>query len=101
MTHDHWLLILILAVGTYSLRLIGLYGGQRMIRNERLKNLLADLPGCLIVALVAASLGNADPITWIAAAIALFVAIITRNVVITMALGFAAMFALRYLTGGF
>ena len=101
MTPDHWLLILLLAVGTYSLRLIGLYGGQRMMRSARLKNLLADLPGCLVVALVAASLGTADLVTWIAAAIALLVAILTRNVVITMALGFAAMFALRYLTGGF
>lgn len=101
MSLDHWLLILLLALGTYSLRLIGLFGGQRMIRNERFRTLLADLPGCLIVALVAASLGNADPITWIAAAIALIVAILTRNVVITMALGFAAMFALRYFTGGF
>ncbi len=96
MTFDHWLLIGVLALGTYSLRLAGLIGGQAILRNAKLKVLLDDLPGCLIVALVATSLADAAPLTWIAAAFALGIAIVTNNVVITMALGFAAMFAMRY-----
>jgi|3_EtaG_2_1085321.scaffolds.fasta_scaffold09295_2 uncharacterized membrane protein len=96
MTLDHWLLIAFLAVGAYGLRLAGLIGGQAILRNERLKTLLDDLPGCLIVALVATSLADASPLTWIAAAFALVVAILTNNVVITMALGFAAMFGMQF-----
>lgn len=37
-----------------------------------------------------------EPLIWIAAAFALVVAIVSSNVVITMALGFAAMFGLQY-----
>ncbi|MAL80243.1 MAG: branched-chain amino acid transporter [Sneathiella sp.] len=96
MSPDHWLLILCLAVGAYGLRLAGLIGGQAIIRNARLKTLLDDLPGCLIVALVAASLANSDLTVWLAALFALAVAILSNNVVITMALGFAAMFGLQY-----
>lgn len=96
MTLDHWLLIGLLAIGAYGLRLAGLFGGQAILQNARLKTLLDDLPGCLIVALVATSLADASPLTWIAAAFALLVAILSNNVVITMALGFAAMFAMRY-----
>ena len=96
MSPDHWLLILCLAVGAYGLHLAGLIGGQAIIRNARLKTLLDDLPGCLIVALVAASLANSDLTVWLAALFALAVAILSNNVVITMALGFAAMFGLQY-----
>ncbi|MDF2367854.1 AzlD domain-containing protein [Sneathiella sp.] len=96
MTLDHWLLIALLAVGAYGLRLAGLIGGQAILHNAKLKTLLDDLPGCLIVALVATSLADAAPLTWIAAAFALVVAIVSNNVVITMALGFAAMFGLQY-----
>ncbi|WP_373083964.1 AzlD domain-containing protein [Sneathiella sp.] len=96
MTMDHWLLIAGLAVGAYGLRLAGLIGGQAILRHERLATLLDDLPGCLIVALVATSLADASATLWIAAAFALVVAILSNNVVVTMALGFAAVFGMQY-----
>ena len=45
MTLDHWLLIGLLAIGAYGLRLAGLFGGQAILQNARLKTLLDDLPG--------------------------------------------------------
>lgn len=97
MTDAQWLLIAILAFGAYSIRLIGLVGGQLFSENARLRKFLDDLPGCLIVALIASSLSEADVLTWTAASIAFIVAIISNNVVTTMGLGFLSILVLKLL----
>lgn len=97
MTDTQWLLIIVLAIGAYSIRFTGLVSGQLLSENVRLNKFLGDLPGCLIIALIAASLSEAHLLTWIAAAIAFIVALISNNVVATMALGFLSIFTLKFL----
>ncbi|WP_085905083.1 AzlD domain-containing protein [Kiloniella majae] len=96
MTDAQWFLIGTLALGAYSIRFLGLVSGQLISDNKHLSKFLADLPGCLIVALIVSSLAGADPITWTAAAIAFVVALISNHVVITMIFGFIAIFALKH-----
>lgn len=95
MTEQQWILILTLGLGAYGIRFLGLVAGKAINDNRHLKKLLDNLPGCLVVALVASSLANAEPITWLAAAIALAVAIISNHVVLTMLVGFAAIYLLK------
>ncbi len=90
MTGAQWLLIGLLACASYGIRLIGLFGGHAISANPRLKPFLDDLPGCLVVGLVAASLAGEPALTWGAALVALAVAILANNVVVTMAAGLAA-----------
>jgi uncharacterized membrane protein len=54
------------------------------------------LPGCLIVALIATSMLAAGWREWTAAALSLAAAVATRNVPATMAVGIAAVWALRH-----
>ncbi|QIE45426.1 branched-chain amino acid transporter [Pseudohalocynthiibacter aestuariivivens] len=89
MTSSQWTLIALLAAASYGVRLAGLFGGRALAANPRLKPLLHDLPGCLIVGLVAASLADASLLYWAAAAVALSTAILTGNLVITMLIGMA------------
>lgn len=95
MTVTEWLLILALAASTYSVRVIGLFAGQKITNHALLKKALETLPGCLLVALIASSLADADSMTWIAASIALIVAILSNHVILTMILGFASLFLLQ------
>ncbi|MEH6474552.1 MAG: AzlD domain-containing protein [Sneathiella sp.] len=95
MTDTQWLLIAILAIGAYSIRFVGLVCGQIVSQNAGLNKFLGDLPGSLIVALVASSLSDANALTWVAAALALIVAVISNNVVATMGLGFISIFTLK------
>jgi len=95
MTATEWLLILALAASTYSVRLIGLVAGQKITEYAPLKKALDTLPGCLLVALIASSLAEANNMTWIAASIALIVAILSNHVILTMILGFASLFLLQ------
>ncbi|MEO3417259.1 AzlD domain-containing protein [Roseovarius sp. CAU 1744] len=90
MTSAQWLLIVLLAIAAYGVRLAGLVGGRAISANPRLKPFLDDLPGCLVVGLVAASLAGEPAVTWAAALVALGVAILTNNVVVTMVIGLAA-----------
>ncbi len=99
MTAAHWSLIAGLAAGTYAIRLLGFAAGRRIAASPRLRALLADLPGCLVVALVAASMRGAGPLEWAAAAVALLVAVGTRSVPATMLAGFAVVLAGRALGG--
>ncbi|WP_421779874.1 AzlD domain-containing protein [Kiloniella litopenaei] len=96
MTDAQWLLIGTLAFGAYSIRFLGLVSGQLISEHKYLNKFLADLPGCLIVALIAASLAGENSITWIAAAITLAIALITNHVVMTMAFGFLTIFTLNH-----
>lgn len=95
MTSEQWLLIIILGLGAYGIRFLGLIGGNAINANPKFKRILDNLPGCLVVALVASSLADAEPITWLAATIALAAAIITNHVVLTMLIGFAAIYLLK------
>ena len=95
MTTEQWFLIITLGLGAYSIRFLGLIAGKAINDNQKLKKILDNLPGCLVVALVASSLAEAEPITWLAASIALVAAIITNHVVLTMLIGFAAIYLLK------
>ncbi len=97
METDQWLLIVLLAFGAYSIRFAGLIIGETLNRNVQLKTALGELSGCLIVALVAATMANANVTTWIAAIVALAVALLMNNVVLTMILGFGALLILERL----
>ncbi|MGR3469298.1 MAG: AzlD domain-containing protein, partial [Shimia sp.] len=46
--------------------------------------------GCLVVALVASALARGGPPEWAAGAVALAVAVATRNILLTMGAGMAA-----------
>lgn len=95
MNNEQWILIISLGVGAYAIRFLGLIAGNAINDNLRFKTILDKLPACLVVALVASSLANADPITWLAAIIALIVAILSNHVVLTMTIGFAAIYLLK------
>lgn len=92
---DTWLVILGLAAGTFAIRLTGALLGRRIPEHGAWARGLRALPGCLIVSLVAVSLVSGGPREWAAAALALLVAALTRNLPLTMAVGIAALWALR------
>jgi uncharacterized membrane protein len=90
-----WLLIIGLSVGTFAIRLSGILLGQRLPQSGGWASALNALPGCLLVSLVAVALLSGGPKEWAAAAIALAVAIVTKSLPLTMAVGIAAIWALR------
>ncbi|MEM6727030.1 MAG: AzlD domain-containing protein [Pseudomonadota bacterium] len=90
MTPDHWLLIAGLSASTIGLRLLGYFAGTAMLARPFWRRVLTVFPGCLITALVASALAEAAPPGWIAAAAALATAMLTRNILATMAVGMAA-----------
>lgn len=89
MTSSYWIFIGVLAIAAFSIRFTGLMAGNA-IRKSRMAPLLDDLPGLIIVSLVAASIADQPVMTWIAAAIALGIAWMTNNVIITMIVGVVA-----------
>ena len=95
MTQAQWALIGALALGTYAIRYVGLLAGDAIERRPALRAVLHDLPGCLVVALVASSLAGKEPFVWLAAAAALVVAAWTKHVIATMVVGTLAFAALR------
>lgn len=54
------------------------------------RRVLDVFPGCLVTALVASALANGGAAHLVAALVALAVAAITRNIIVTMILGMAA-----------
>ncbi|RBP14405.1 putative membrane protein [Roseiarcus fermentans] len=94
---EHWLLIAALAAGTLSIRLAGAWAGQAIPAHGPLARALDALPGCLIVALVATSMLTGGWREWAAGAIAAAAAVATRSVPATMAVGIAAIWALRHM----
>lgn len=92
---DTWLLILALALPTFVIRLSGVLLGQRIPATGGWARALNALPGCLIVSLVAVSLLSGGPSEWGAGLVAAGVAIVTRNLPVTMASGIAAIWLLR------
>ena len=87
MTKYQWSLIILLAIFAYGIRFVGLIAGDWFYHQPRLKKILCDLPGCLVIALVAASLSHAGTAAWIAAAVAFAVARFNGNVVVVMIVG--------------
>lgn len=80
------MLIVVLAVAAFSIRLLGLFAGDA-IKSSRFAWMLDDLPGLIIVSLVASSLAEQSIGTWIAAAAALAVAYFSNHVILTMCVG--------------
>ena len=89
MTGAHWMLVMILALAAFAIRVIGLVAGDR-IRVSRHAWMLEDLPGLILVGLIAASLAGEPAPTWVAAAIALGAAVLSNHVIVTMCIGVAA-----------
>lgn len=98
MTAPFWTLIIVLAIAAFSIRAIGLFTGNR-IRSSRHAWMLEDVPGLIVVSLVAASLANQPAQTWVAAAIALGVALKTNHVTATMCIGVLAYAGLAVFLG--
>lgn len=90
-----WVVILGLAVATFAIRMSGILVGQRIPRKGRWARALNALPGSLIVALVSVSLLSGGPLEWLAGAAALAVAVLTRNLPLTMAAGIVTVWMLR------
>ena len=97
MTGAQWALILALAVGTFAIRYAGLLAGDAIKRRPALRAILHDLPGCLVVALVASSLAGEVMAAWLAAAVALGVAAWTNHVIATMVVATLAFATLQAL----
>ncbi len=93
---ERWALIGALAAGTFAIRFAGAQLGAFIPREGPAARALAALPGCLIVALIATSMLTGGWPEWGAAALALVAAVVTRNVPATMAVGIAAVWALRH-----
>ena len=93
-----WMVILGLTTATFGIRLTGVLLGQRIPQTGSWARALKALPGSLIVALVSVGLLQGGPQEWLAGALALVTAILTRNLPLTTAVGIAAIWALRQLT---
>lgn len=96
MTFPYWMLIVVLAVAAFSIRVLGLFAGDA-IKSSRFAWMLDDLPGLIIVSLVASSLAGQSIGTWIAAAAALAVAYFSNHVILTMCVGVVAYGSLVWL----
>ena len=93
--NDTWLVILGLAVATFTIRLSGVLLGERLPTTGPWARGLQALPGCLIVSLVTVLLLSGGPAEWIAGCVALGVAIFTRNLPVTMVAGIGVIYLLR------
>jgi len=93
---DSWLVIIGLTVATYAIRLTGVLIGQRVPSHGPWARALNALPGCLIVSLVSLTIVSGGPREWAAGGAALAIAIVTRSLPLTMAVGIAAMWGLRH-----
>ncbi|MWP38497.1 branched-chain amino acid transporter [Rhodobacter sphaeroides] len=96
MIGQYWAVIGLLAVAAFAIRVTGLIAGGR-IRASHHAWMLDELPGLIVVSLVASSLAGQPLSTWIAAGLALGVAIGTNHVIATMAAGMAAFAGLAWL----
>lgn len=92
---DSWLLICGLSLATLSIRLGGFLLGARLPDDGSWARALNALPGCLITALLTVILMQAGPDEWLAAALSLAIAVVTRSLPLTMLVGIAALSILR------
>ena len=94
MTDFPLILILLVAV-TFAIRLSGFWLGRRLPVTGAWAQAFAALPGCLILALVVIQLLQGGPAEWGAGLVALVVAMLTRNLPLTMVAGILAVLAFR------
>ena len=94
---DIYLVTLMLAAGTIAARVIGAVAGQAIPTEGRVAAALNALPGCLIVSLVCVLVVSGGPNDWIAAALTLGIAALSKNLPLTMIFGVAAISILRWL----
>lgn len=92
---EAWGVIIGLAIATFGIRLSGVLLGERLPTTGPWARGLQALPGCLIASLVAVLLQSGGPVEWLAGAVALLVALFTRNLPLTMAAGIGAVYLLR------
>ena len=92
---DTWVVILVLAAATFSIRMGGVLLGQKLPTTGPWARALNALPGCLIVSLVSVLLLSGGPNEWIAGGVALAVAWFSRNLPLTMLAGIAVIFFIR------
>ncbi len=83
------MLIITLAIAAFSIRLLGLMAGNT-IKSSRHAWILDELPGLIVISLVASSLAGQPLDTWLAAGIALVIAYLTNHVIWTMCSGVVA-----------
>ena len=89
------IVIAALAAGTFAIRLGGyLLGASLPVTGGWARGLQA-LPGCLIVALLAMILAQSGPAEWLAALLALTIALISKSLPLTMLAGVGAVWMLR------
>ena len=93
---DIWILIIVLAIVTLAIRVLGVFVGQRLPQQGPWAKGLNALPGCLIVSLVTVLLVEGDLNEWVGALIALAVAVFTRSLPLTMIVGILSVWALRH-----
>lgn len=95
---DNFAIILVaLAGGTFTIRLGGFWLGRRLPTSGGWARSVSALPGCLILALVVIQLLQGGPAEWVAGLAALGVAMLTRNLPLTMLAGILSVLALRAL----
>lgn len=92
---SYTLVIAGLAAATITIRLGGYYLGAALPQSGPWARGLKALPGTLITALVTLQLLNGGPAEWIAGAVALAVAIVSRSLPLTMLAGIVAVYLLR------
>ncbi|MDW3222930.1 MAG: AzlD domain-containing protein [Paracoccaceae bacterium] len=88
MSFPFWMLIVVLASAAFSIRVLGLYAGDAL-KSSRFTWVLDDLPGLIVVSLVASSLAGQSTGAWMAGAVALAVAYASNHVILTMCVGVA------------
>ncbi len=92
---ESWIVVFTLAACTFGIRLSGILLGQRLPTSGAWARGLNALPGCLIVALVANLVLSGGPNEWIAGALSLTTALLTCNLLMTMAVGIATIVVAR------
>ena len=87
-----------LAAANVVIRLGGYYLGAALPQTGAWARGLKALPGTLITALVTLQLLQGGPAEWVAGAVALAVAVVTRSLPLTMVAGIVAIYLLRTMT---
>jgi len=95
---DALLTILGMALVTYATRAGGLWVMGRVPPSPRVERWLRQIPGAVLVSIVAPAVAFGGLVSLAAAAVAALVAALTRNILLAMIAGVALVWALRGLT---
>ncbi len=101
MTRDTAALLAILGMGlvTYATRAGGLWLMGRIPTSRRLEAALRQIPGAILISIIAPAALAAGPAEALASLATLAVAVRTRNLLLAMVVGVAAVWALRRVVG--